>query len=492
MVKLIRLTTTDENAIFDNDFVPNITIPPKSSIALKSLALENVISKININSRNDKLQFQVSNAQGALETQLTHAEYDNITAPSLFRDMNTQINKQYDPNIEGSNVGIETECFVNNENKVEIRTFRGQLSEHQGQLVLNKGAIPVQRLTPSGGYYRSNGTPTGNDCFMYDPRPIARGGGVLRFKIRRVNTTNANMIFGLTSINPDTITGTSFDLTNLDYAIKIPQIQAIPITPFEYGVGGTFVASSTIPSVVVNDSDNNDTLQFVINKGKIEGQVWKNGSGLSTIHDFGDYTYPTKLYPVVIFLNADIQIWKYRFSPSPFHNLDNSSSFDDKHPADGGLLGHGNEPPAPPTVNTSFNFIFEEQSLPTFLGYDNLSIPFPVGTVVSGRSFSAVAENVFKPNNKSDALIVEFLNLTLMSYDGLVKDRKSYLNVVPEDDSNGQILYDTPFPIYIDIDNASPLSIRNLRCRVLNNDLSSLVMRGLGTIVLLLKAPNED
>ena len=114
MVKLIRLTTTDENAIFDNDFVPNILIPPKSSIALKSLALENVISKININSRNDKLQFQVSNAQGALETQLTHAEYDNITAPSLFRDMNTQINKQYDPNIEGSNVGIETECFVNN------------------------------------------------------------------------------------------------------------------------------------------------------------------------------------------------------------------------------------------------------------------------------------------------------------------------------------------------------------------------------------------
>lgn len=491
MVKLIRLTTTDENAIFDNDFVPNIIIPPKSSIALKSLSMENVISKIVINSRNDLLKFQVSNAQGQLQTQLTHAEYDNITAPSLFRDMNVQTNKKFNPSTEGSNVGIETECAVNKSNNFEIRTFRGQLSEHTNELVLDKGAIPVQRLTPSNGYYRSNGVPTGNNCFMYDPRPIARGGGVLRFKIRRVGTTTDNMIFGLTSINPDTLTGTSFDLANLDYGVKIPAVAAVPALEYQSGIAGSFSNTGVLPSAVVADSDNNDTLQFCISEGKIEGQVWSNASGLSVLEDFGAYAYPTNLYPVIIFLNSDIQIWKYRYTPSPFHNLDDVATFDDKHPADGALLGHTNEPPAPPTINTSYNFIFEDDSLPNFLGYNNVSIPFPVGTTISGRSFRAVAENIFRPNNKSDALIVEFLNLTLMSYDGLVKDRKSYLNVVPEDDSNGQILYDTPFPIYIDIDNATPISIRNLKCRVLNNDLSSLVMRGLGTIVLLLKTPNE-
>ena len=92
MVKLIRLTTTDENAIFDNDFVPNIIIPPKSSIALKSLALENVISNIVINSRNDKITFQIKDLL-TYEAQLTHAQYDSITAPSLFRDMNIKMNQ---------------------------------------------------------------------------------------------------------------------------------------------------------------------------------------------------------------------------------------------------------------------------------------------------------------------------------------------------------------------------------------------------------------
>ena len=489
MVKLIRLTTTDENAIFDNDFATSIIIPPKSKIALKSLALENVISKIVINSANDKVDLQVSNTQGNLTTTLTHGEFDNISAPTLLRNMATKVNELYNPTTAPSNVGIETEVHVNNQNKVEIRTFRGQLAEHTAKLVLNKGAIPVQRLTTDNGHYKSDGVPTGNDCFMYDPRPIARGGGVIRFKIRRASLTNNNMIFGLTSVNPDTMVGTTFDLANLDYGVQIPIIAAVPAINYSSGTAGTFFSTGILPSAVVADNDNNDTLQFCITEGKIEAQVWQDTGGLSVLEDFGNYTYPNDLYPVVIFLNSDMQIWKYRFTPSPYHNI--TTALNDKHPADGFILGHSNEPPRPPTTPTNFNFIFEDDSLPTFLGYNNVSIPFPVGTTVAGRSFTAIAENIFRPNNKSDAFIIEFLNLTLMSYDGLVKDRKSYLNIVPEDDTNGQILYDSPNLIYIDIDNATSLSIRNLKCRVLNNDLSPLVMRGLGNIVLLLKGSDE-
>lgn len=497
MVKLIRLTTTDENAIFDNDFVPNIIIPPKSSIALKSLALENVISNIVINSRNDKIKFQIKDppavgpALGTYETQLTHATYDSITAPSLFRDMNIKMNQQYDPTYTSTAVGIETECAVNNSNKFEVRTFRGQLNDHINQVVLDKGAVAVSRApSQSPYYYTSASAPTGNNCFMYDPRPIARGGGVLRFKIRRVSTTADNIIFGLTSVNPDTITGTSFDLAKLDYGVKIPAIAAVPALEYQSGTAGTFTNTGVIPSAVINDSTNNDTLQICINQGKIQSEVWTNAGGFTLLEDFGDYTYPTDLYPVVIFLDNASQISNYRFTPSPFHNLDNVATFDATTPVIETQL-HLGEPPQPPRNPTKYNLIFEEESLPTFLGYNNVSIPFPVGTTILTSAFRAVAENIFRPNNKSDALIVEFLNLTLMSYDGLVKDRKSYLNVIPEDDSNGQIIYDTPFPIYIDIDNANSLSIRNLRCRVLNNDLSNLVMRGLGTIVLLLKTPNE-
>jgi hypothetical protein len=491
MVRLIRLTTTNENAVFDNDFSPNIEIKANSQVALKSLSLENVISEITINSENDKINFQTADNDFArFQVQLTHAKYDTITAPSLFRDMTTKLNGVLNPTINPSNVGMEIDCFVptqsGQETKFEVAMLRGNYSEHTGQLVLDKGAVAVQRQAPSAPYYTPASAPTGNNCFMYDPRPIARGGGVVRFKIRRVSTANANCIFGLTSQNPDTMTGTSFDLTKLNYGIKIPDISgSTPSTFYQSGTAGSFTNTTQNPSQVINDSTDNDTLQFCITEGRIEGQVWVNGVGVITLEDFGAYTYPDDLYPVVIFLDNDFQMKTYRFTPSPFHNLD------DTYVPHIPLLGHTNEPKQPPSVPTKFNLIFEGDSLPTFLGYNNIAVPMPVGATRSGFTFRAIAENIYRPNNKSDALIVEFLNLTLMSYDGLVKDRKSYLNVITEDDSNGQILYDAPYPLYIDIDNANPLTLRNFKLRVLNNDLSQLNMRGLGTMVLLIKSPDE-
>ena len=488
MVRLIRLTTTNENAEFDNDFSPNIEIKSNSQVALKSLSLENVISEISINSANDRITFQT--ATGVVFTpQLTHAKYDTTTAPSLFRDMTIKMNAVLNPTINPSNVGMEIDCFVptaqGKETKFEVAMLKGNLSEHTTQTVLNKGAVAVSRLAPTAPYYTPASAPTGNNCFMYDPRPIARGGGVVRFKIRRVSTANANCIFGLTSQNPDTMTGTSFDLTKLNYGVKIPAIAAVPALQYQSGSAGTFTNTGTLPSAVINDSTNNDTLQFTITEGKIEGQVWTAAAGLTTLEDFGAYTYPTDLYPVIIFLDSDFQMRTYRYTPSPFH--DTETTYVPHIP----LLGHGNEPPQQNPVATLFNLIFEEDSLPTFLGYNNIAVPMPVGSTRSGLTFRAIAENIYRPNNKSDALIVEFLNLTLMSYDGLVKDRKSYLNVIPEDDSNGQILYDAPYPLYIDIDNANPLSLRNFKLRVLNNDLSQVQMRGLGTMVLLIKSPGE-
>lgn len=488
MVRLIRLTTTNENAEFDNDFSPNIEIKPNSQVALKSLSLENVISEISINSANDRITFQT--ATGVVFTpQLTHAKYDTTTAPSLFRDMTTKMNAVLNPSTNPSNVGMEIDCFVptaqGKETKFEVAMLKGNLSEHEAQLVLNKGAVAVSRQAPSAPYYTSASAPTGNNCFMFDPRPIARGGGVVRFKIRRVSTANANCIFGLTSQNPDTMTGTSFDLTKLNYGVKIPAIAAVPALQYQSGSAGVFTNTGTLPSAVINDNTNNDTLQFTITQGRIEGQVWTAAAGKIILQDFGAYSYPDDLYPVVIFLDNDFQLYNYRYTPSPFH--DTETIYVPHIP----LLGHGKEPPQQNPVPSLFNLIFKEDSLPTFLGYDNIAVPMPVGATRSGLTFRAIAENIYRPNNKSDALIVEFLNLTLMSYDGLVKDRKSYLNVIPEDDTNGQILYDAPYPLFIDIDNANPLSLRNFKLRVLNNDLSQVQMRGLGTMVLLIKSAGE-
>jgi len=79
------------------------------------------------------------------------------------------------------------------------------------------------------------------------------------------------------------------------------------------------------------------------------------------------------------------------------------------------------------------------------------------------------------------------LNIGLDSYDGELQSRVSYLSVIPKDDRENSIIYDAPYPIFIDINNYQPLTVRNIKCRLLNNDLSAVTMVGVGTIVILLK-----
>jgi len=78
------------------------------------------------------------------------------------------------------------------------------------------------------------------------------------------------------------------------------------------------------------------------------------------------------------------------------------------------------------------------------------------------------------------------LNIGLDSYDGQIQSRVSYLSVIPKDDRDDFIIYDTTYPVYIDINNFQALTLRNIKCRLLNNDLSPVYMVGLGTIVLLI------
>ena len=46
MVRLIRLTSNNNQAIFDNTFKPDIIVKPNSKIALKSLSVAVDVSKL--------------------------------------------------------------------------------------------------------------------------------------------------------------------------------------------------------------------------------------------------------------------------------------------------------------------------------------------------------------------------------------------------------------------------------------------------------------
>lgn len=483
-MRLIRLTTEDRTGIFDNHFNQDIIITPQSKVALKSMSIENELKQITINSANDKIDFQVQDNQGTLTTQLSHATYDTLSAPSLFLDISIQMNKVLrtrGANV-GRNIGLEIRNRIGTDKNFRCQMAQGSLSENTSSLVLNKGVVAVNKTGAAGfGIFSSSGTPSGNDSFFYDPTPMARGGGMVRFKVNTMGNTTDNFILGFTTTNPDTLQdGATFNLSDIKYGIKAQQSSS----PYQSIFNGTLNTSSTIPNYVGSGSQNNDDIVLSVDQGKMSIQVYQSGVPDGVVLQAEDYTYPTDLYPVVIFLgdSAHTSIRLFRFTQSPYHNEPQPPIVVVAEELSEGKLN------APPNQfpNATKHFLqYESNTLSTFLGFNNPRIP-QQGTI-SSKDFIATADNIFKAKALSDAFLVELMNIQLSSYDGLTSERKSYLSVVPETDKDQYVIYDATYPIFIDIQNTQPLTLRNIKARILYADGTPISMLGLGTLVFLIE-----
>ena len=84
------------------------------------------------------------------------------------------------------------------------------------------------------------------------------------------------------------------------------------------------------------------------------------------------------------------------------------------------------------------------------------------------------------------------MNLSVDSYDSSISGRRNILAVVPQSyNEKNQIVYEAPFPIWIDLLNAYKIDLRELKLRLLRNDNTPLVIKGIATAVILIKSGAE-
>jgi hypothetical protein len=150
-------------------------------------------------------------------------------------------------------------------------------------------------------------------------------------------------------------------------------------------------------------------------------------------------------------------------------------------------------PPKPALVQNYNNFLFfESDSLALFMGYENRRIPSINFTLAETKlSYEAIRE--MSAPQEADAFLIEMLNMQLDSYDSFSNtlfaaggQRKNILSIIPSANSAGKIVYEPPYPTFIDIANEQPMFIRNLRARVVRSDYSEIFIRGLATLVILI------
>jgi hypothetical protein len=479
MVKLVRLTTTDQQAIFDNNFNTEILIEPKSQVALKSLTLERVRDVITINESNREIDFNIGGTQqkAFLTEEIYDPELINDAPNRLLRNMTEKFNEysKWSINTRGVEAKVDEK-----HGKVNIEFQQGILNENQSDWIANpKTPATIERTTQGSDYFYGadvSGTLPAGQIDFYQTKYLSKGVAQMSFELGQVGTSTDNLWFVGFSLTDPANAGRLLDLPDIRYGLYLPTQNGAPTNYQLIENGATAGATGRNPNFVSATSDQNDTITITKEYDDSDQVVFK-----VTITQSGiDYSFTSallsqevdvKIYPVIIFLggkeNALVRNLKTTISPfNPNHT----------NPT--------------PTKGIEGFIQFQGDSLRKYLRYDTLRLP-PVGTN-TGFPINFKAEKTYKPNNQADAFIVEFLNLPLTAWDGLVETRQPYLNVIPIQVGAGDLLiYDTPFPIFIDIDNSQPLGLRNLKVRILNNDLSPFEMTGLASMTLLFKDKNE-
>lgn len=483
-MKLIRLSTIDERANFDNIFNDDLVIKKDSKIALLSLAMETTASELVIDNQNDEINYQVLEAEGIKTVKLDAATYDANNFRDLFDDIenklneNTSVNQSIGGTVYNKYYGLEWKCAENTRNQVFIKYEIGGYGEYETSWVYD--ATKVQRIQVANRtvWRQLAGQPNNNDNDRNALFPdfLSRGCGFVRCRTNIYNATAGvpeenGYIIGLSKTDLSKQSDQDPTDAQLDYGIAV-SIDAAGARKYYLVREGVYTEHAVLPNFINDANINNDFQEVIINGDKIEFNVFQNGSSNATLLSQVDYTPGEKLYPFIIFRGADANLNGLRLTPSPFSNAAPSN--------DGELFA----PPRPSSNVVSKNYILFTDSLREFLGYRYDRNPQNGFLEVVEATFTA--EEQFKLLDRADSYIVELQNLKVESYDGLKNQRKNILAIIANNNSVNKIIYEASNPIFIDLNNLTDMLLRNLKVRVVRNDYSTILMRGEATMVLLI------
>jgi hypothetical protein len=354
------------------------------------------------------------------------------------------------------------------------------------------------------GSYRSSDAANVSDASrcMLMPHQIAKGYGYARCRVGILNYSGdpltSGFIWGVTrnlDVKATTMTiadiafGVLVNATTNDGDATGKQYQMI--------IDGVLKADVTTMLSYGNNADTNEFVEITINGPQLVANIYRNGSaipeqiaGVDASQFFVQGTEQAgdvnnRLQPLCVFRggSANAMINSVAFTPSPYGEPLPIISADND-------LGALPPKPAPSVPYNNFLF-FESDSLAFFMGYENRRIP--AINFISRYDLDYEAIREMSAPQEADAFLIEMLNMQLDSYDSFSNtlfaaggQRKNILSIIPSANSAGKIVYEPPYPTFIDIANEQPMFIRNLRARVVRTDYSEIFIRGLATLVILI------
>jgi len=517
-MKFVRLVSEETNGVLDNNFNSDIMLQPKAQIAYRSLAVDLDEQLFSLNATNNTVSFQSSIVDGLskLSGSLSIKDYNTDNAKDLLTDLQNLLNRliavntkgighQFQVIIKGGKTRIETQ-FCPNSVAIFRNNFKGDFGITKNSLITNSSTISQN----SGA-----GEATDNHIGI-SFQQFGKGTAVWRIRVKRhtdnAGASNTNGFeFGLTNVEPNSLVDGPNPI-NLTDAQKFYNFKAQKTTDnYVYNDGsGVFDIDSTIAPNIAGDGDaNNDIIEFRKDDKFLRCILYRSNQGVADFLFNDDLTarFPTganddplktgintPLFPYIIMhgddANCRLDGSYVRCFFDPFRSnieaVGNESEMIDS-------FNHGSLGARPinarPSRQTTSELTFDSFEVAEYLGFDKSVLQ---SEDADKRNYLVHSKNNYTASLTYDNLIVELMNLQVESFDGLSEGRRNILATIPTvKNSDGVIVNEASNLIFIDLDNANPISLRNLKARILYGDLTEPETTGLTSLSLIVKNKGE-
>jgi len=485
MSKLLRLTTQDPNGVFNCDLNQDLIIESNSKIALCNMSAEIDSKVITINSANEEIQYQLIQGEGQKSIFIDNQTYNKFNFSELYNDITNKLN--IDMSYASANIGRQWKVEVGTNNITTFKILRGKRIEPTNEYADLMKKVNINASNTD--FFRSGGTPNTADSFIYSTVPNSKGTSTFRGRIKQ-STQSFGVIMGyvLNEDRPNAET-TLIDLTKIKYGVKFTQTTTSepPTRYYSKIINGVETLTGVIVKVYDEEQKNNDYIDIQTVNGKIQGMIYKYVAPSSqTVENvFTEvYDHITDLFPVIVFLgNETAKMTQVQFTRDPFYT--NNGIETKTQTIDLELPLEITPPPTNAGITEGFLNIVSID-LAKFMGFERSRFPSS-GTVDIGNDKGFSGNKSFQLTDLSDSYVIELMNLNVNSYDTLSKQRSNILHVVVNPNiTEEKVSYQAPFPLYISLKNQNPITLRNIKARILNEDLSTVSLSGFSMITLLI------
>jgi len=537
-MKLLRLTTSSTDATFDCYLNQEIDLKPKAKIALQSAVFEATDKVLTITSDNNTVQFQTSNATGLQTIELDasgQSVYDSNNLTILFDDMNNKINESFsisNPEQIGKQFEI-SDGKVSGGGKVKAVFRTSAYTSSATELGLNAHLTTVNGIANRDSIETNaqatvgpaSNTSNHNNAIRYNffthyTHPIGKGAALFRAQVSRLSrivdgaglTQSGGFSIGLSESTPAQ-SGADGHFNDDRFTALVQVLEETAATDATYTVkfgNAAFIDTGVVVSTGLYTSGDvkNDHIEIAVdrnaaNQGRdlVISLYRRNGGNTDWDRtELGRTAYaaqgetPTDLYAYTFMHGAKInggasngqftcRLGLPRFTADPFKVTPTETSHLEAQGDYGDDLSSSAKPSPARNPNTNHSINFVSESLYNWLGFDTGQQP----TILSSQGVATfTADNLFGSKIIADAFLIQLLNLPVEAYDTLPskQGRENILAVIPHTDEELRVIYEANGLYFIELNNASPIKLTNIRARIVRQDYSLIQTRGLSSIVL--------